>query len=110
VSPLVYPALLASVLLGSTGQVLFKVGLRNGFLWQSLLSLPILLGFASYGASSLLWLYVLARLPLGLAYPFLSINFILILLASHFLLREPLTLGQILGTALIVGGVTLIAR
>ncbi len=110
ITPLVYPVILASVLLGSTGQVLFKVGLRHGFLWQSLVSAPILLGFASYAASSLLWLYALARLPLGLAYPFLSLNFILVLLASHWVLREPLTRGQILGTALIIGGVALIAR
>lgn len=56
----------------------------------------------------LVWLMVLQRLPVSLAYPMLSINFILVALAGHFIWREQLTWNQWLGTVLIMVGVAMI--
>nr|WP_191091203.1 4-amino-4-deoxy-L-arabinose-phosphoundecaprenol flippase subunit ArnE [Pantoea stewartii] len=54
------------------------------------------------------WLLVLQRLPVSLAYPMLSINFILVALAARFIWRERMSPLQWAGTVLIVAGVALI--
>lgn len=100
-----------SVLLGSAGQVLFKLGMRQAAnLWSALLSPPVLLGLTCYALSTLCWLQALARLPLGVAYPLLSINFILVPLLAHLFLREPIGPAQLAGSALIIAGVVALSR
>lgn len=54
------------------------------------------------------WLLVLQRLPVSLAYPMLSINFILVALAARFVWQERMTRWQWMGTVLIVVGVAII--
>lgn len=62
------------------------------------------------GSAMLLWLSVLQRVPVGVAYPMLSLNFILVTLAARWLWRETITARQWLGIALIVFGVILVGR
>lgn len=101
---------LASVALGTAGQVLFKLGVRATPLPAALASPFVLAGLAAYALSTLLWLQALARLPLSLAYPFLSLNFLLVPLAAHFLLREPLSPPQLAGCLLVVAGLLALTR
>ncbi len=104
-------AVIASLLLGSAGQVLFKVGMRGApGVWSGLLSPPVLAGLTCYALSTLFWLQALARVPLALAYPLLSLNFVTVPLLAHFLLREPLSPGQVAGSALIIAGVWALSR
>ena len=51
---------------------------------------------------------MLQRLPVSLAYPMLSINFILVALAARFVWQERMTRWQWMGTVLIVVGVAII--
>lgn len=60
------------------------------------------------GLAMLLWLWVLRRVPVSVAYPMLSINFVLVALAARLIWRESYTLRQWLGTLAIVAGVALI--
>ncbi|RLA12295.1 MAG: 4-amino-4-deoxy-L-arabinose-phospho-UDP flippase [Gammaproteobacteria bacterium] len=55
------------------------------------------------------WLAVLYMVEVSTAYPFLSIGFILVLLASHFILKEKITLTRIAGCVVIVVGVVLVS-
>ncbi len=57
------------------------------------------------GCAMLLWLQVLRSLPVGIAYPMLSMNFIWITLAAHWLWGEPIGLRHWCGTALIILGI-----
>lgn len=101
----------ASILLGVAGQVLFRLGMSRGMPFlQAVASPPVLLGALAYALSTLFWLRALSRLPLAAAYPFLSLNFILVPLAGHFLLREPVTPWQVAGSALIVAGLLTLSR
>jgi multidrug transporter EmrE-like cation transporter len=63
-----------------------------------------------YGVSVILWLGALSRVPVSIAYPMLSVGYIVNALAAAFLFSEALTTGKILGIALIIGGVVLLAR
>ncbi len=62
------------------------------------------------GSAMLLWLSVLQRVPVGVAYPMLSLNFILVTLAARWLWHETITTRQWLGIALIVLGVIFVGR
>jgi drug/metabolite transporter (DMT)-like permease len=55
-------------------------------------------------------LYVLSRVPLTFAFPFISISYIVILGVGYFLFNEKLNLYHYLGTAFIVIGVFCIAQ
>ena len=67
----------------------------------------VLGGFAAYGIGAVLWLKVLAWADLSLAYPLISLGFILVAVLSWLVLGERLSLGRVAGVALIVIGVAL---
>jgi multidrug transporter EmrE-like cation transporter len=70
----------------------------------------ILIGLISYGISFIVWLIVLSRMKLSVVYPITSMNFILVLLASHYFFGEKLSIIQIGGFLLIIIGVIALAR
>lgn len=66
-------------------------------------------GLFLFGISFLLWLFVLSKLQLNIAYPiFVGLNFCLITAFSWFLFKEHLSLLQILGIAVIIFGIFLV--
>ena len=115
-------AIFVSILLAVFGQLLLKIGmLRIGRFSISisnvvqqyariLLNPFVIAGIVGFGLSMLVWLYVLSRLELSIAYPFVALNYVVILLASHFLLKETVTPLKTIGVAVIVIGVYLISR
>ncbi|WP_297843385.1 4-amino-4-deoxy-L-arabinose-phosphoundecaprenol flippase subunit ArnE [Pseudomonas sp.] len=107
--------LLAACLLSCLGQVSQKfaveawrgqrvgiaLALRSPWLWLAL---------ASLGFGLLLWLLVLQRMEVGIAYPMLSLNFVLITLVAHFLFKESIDRRHWFGIALVMGGVILLGQ
>jgi len=104
------------VVLGVLGLVLLRANLaaattlvRAGELARG----PVLLaalGALSYGASFVLWLVVLARVPLSVAYPVaVGTTIAVSTLFAWLLLREPVSLRMLVGLVLIVAGVTLVS-
>ena len=77
-----------------------SVGLRRGKRWIAL-SLLLL------GVAMLLWLAVLRVVPVGVAYPMLSLNFVLVAIAARAIWRERYPRRQWLCTLAIVLGVAL---
>lgn len=61
------------------------------------------------GLGMLIWLTVLQRLPLSLAYPMLSLNFVLVTLTARWLFNEPTTLRHWCGIAFIMLGILLMS-
>jgi multidrug transporter EmrE-like cation transporter len=70
----------------------------------------IFLGLTCYGASMLFWLYVLTKVDVSRAYPFVGLGFIGTMLFAYYFLNEPITAQKIVGTFLVVSGVVLLAR
>jgi multidrug transporter EmrE-like cation transporter len=113
--------IVASVALGVAGQLALKSGLTQlGPLtigrgrspraaWRLLLNFRIWAGLGLYGLSMLFWLVSLSRVELGYAYPFISLSYALILLASWTLFGESLTRNRVLGVAVICLGVYAVA-
>jgi drug/metabolite transporter (DMT)-like permease len=100
-----------------SGQFLWKFGLEShprAFATLSdaarlFLSPQVLGGLAVYGGATILWLYILSRVPLSIAYPLQSLAYVLAVVAAHFVFGESLTLGKVAGSLLIIAGISLIA-
>ena len=69
----------------------------------------VVIGLASFGLSAILWLFVLSRVSLSSAYPFVALGIVITVVAGRFLLGEPIAVAKILGVGLIVAGVLLVA-
>lgn len=104
------------VLLSATAQLVMKRGLAPppgadvaATYAQALTSPLVWLGLALYGASAVLWLWVLSRLDVSLAYPLVSLGFVVTVALGVLWLGEPLSWARVVGCALIVAGVSLLA-
>lgn len=115
--------LIISILLGVSAQLFLKRGvldlgsldfsLNNFFGLISRISQNIWLigGLFLFGISFLLWLFVLSRLKLSVAYPIsTSLSFIFIALFSWLFLKEQLVPVQILGIFIILLGIFLLLK
>jgi drug/metabolite transporter (DMT)-like permease len=98
----------------ATGQVLFKLGALKappveGLQgWLTLLFQPVVItALCLYAASTLLWLWLLQRIPLTTAYPFAALAFLLVPFGGWLIFKEPLNARYLMGVGLILGGVIL---
>ena len=71
---------------------------------------PFWVGMACYGASLCVWLAALAKAPVSIAYPMLSLGYVVVAAASVLWLGETLSPGKVFGIALICAGVVLVSR
>src|SRR3989344_1867393 len=106
-----YLLLTSSMLLAIIGQFFLKSGVLLSNLTpnvqsivQTIISPFVLIGFLAYGTSSIIWLFVLQKFPLSVAYPALSLTYIAIVVISFYVLKEPLTSPKIFGVFLIIAG------
>ena len=66
-------------------------------------------GFACYGISLFTWIAALSRLPVSVAYPLVSIGYVLNALAAWWLFGESLTMQKLIGVGFIIIGVILVS-
>jgi drug/metabolite transporter (DMT)-like permease len=114
--------LFSGVLLNALAQLLLKAGTNAlGVItftrdnWTSLatrmaLEPHFIGGAACYGLSLVVWIIGLSRVPVSIAYPMLSLGYVLNAIGAHYLLGETVTAGRIGGIGLIIVGVWLVAR
>ncbi|MGV3346170.1 4-amino-4-deoxy-L-arabinose-phosphoundecaprenol flippase subunit ArnF [Enterobacteriaceae bacterium LUAb1] len=112
---------LCSVLIVSGAQLLLRWSMLqlplvtdrqflNALLVCSPASLGILGGLLAYGLSMLCWFFALKRLPLSIAYPLLSLSYVLVWSGAVWLpaLNESFHWGKLAGVLLIMLGLLLI--
>ncbi|MCC7221101.1 MAG: EamA family transporter [Candidatus Contendobacter sp.] len=121
-TPVSFTLILAGVLLNAVAQLLLKAGTNTlGVITPSFTNvLPLvgaiatnphfLGGFACYGISVLVWILALSRVPVSIAYPMLSIGYVVNAIAAWYLFGEMLSSGRWLGIGFILIGVYLLAR
>ena len=68
------------------------------------------LGGACYALSIVIWLLALSRLPVSVAYPMLSIGYIVNAIAARLWLGEDLGAAQLIGIAIIIVGVFVLTQ
>ena len=103
--------LLAGVLLNAGAQLLLKAGTNAEPLGLRLAIEPhILGGLACYVVSVVVWVVALSKVPVSIAYPMLSIGYIINAFAAYYLLGEALTPLRLSGIAVIIIGVFMVVR
>lgn len=109
-------AVLTAVLL-ALGQLLFKVGSNKisettafGFVTSVVTNPVLVLAVALYGVTILLWIYVLNKIPLSVAYPITGLAYIIVPVLSYYLLGEKLSPMLMIGSFFILIGISLVAR
>ena len=103
--------ILAGVLLNAAAQLLLKAGTNAMPLGLRLAIEPhILGGLACYVISVVVWVIALSRVPVSIAYPMLSIGYVVNAIAAWWLLGEAVTPMRLAGIAIIVVGVFVVAR
>lgn len=111
---LAVPALLSSAC-NSIANALWKIQLSQNplqtqsilALLQSVLNWRIIVGVFCYGISMLLFFYLLSHYKLSNVIPFLATTYIFNFLIAAIVFHEPISLPQIVGITLIIGGVIL---
>lgn len=100
-------SLLLASLLSCAGQLCQKQATRPAKAGRRGQHIALWLGLAlaTLGAGMALWLVVLQRLPVGVAYPMLSLNFVWVTLAAKFIWKEPVSVRHWFGVSLIIGGI-----
>lgn len=114
--------IVVSVLLNAAAQLLIKAGtrvlgvidVRGDALVGSALGVAtqpyVLGGLACYVLSVGIWIAALSRVDVSLAYPMLSLGYIVNALAAWLLFGEALTPAKVVGTLIILVGVVVLAR
>ena len=121
-SLLVLSLILLTVMLSACAQLALKWGVTrpdmaialqssaiDGMLAAALSPL-IWLGLIIYGLSVCLWLWVLSKVDLSVAYPFVGVSFLVTMAFGAFLLQENVGPMRIVGTILIAIGCVLVGR
>jgi multidrug transporter EmrE-like cation transporter len=67
-------------------------------------------GLACYVVSVVVWIVGLSRVPVSIAYPMLSLGYVINAVAAYYIFGETVTLGRWLGIGFIIVGVWLVAR
>ena len=116
-----FALLLAGVMLNAVAQLFLKAGttafgdiIANGdgyvYLFRVITNPLILCGLACYVLSVGIWIIVLSRIEVTIAYPMLSMGYVVNSVAAWYLFGEALSLQRVFGIAIIIIGVVLISR
>ena len=121
-NPVSFALILAGVLLNATAQLLLKAGTNAvghfEFHLDNLVPVGlklafqpyILTGMGCYAVSLVVWIMALSRVPVSVAYPMLSIGYVVNAVIAYFWFGEALAGQKILGIGFIVLGVWLVAK
>lgn len=116
-----FTLLLFNVILSVLGQILLKQGMNQvgeisgSFqqmapkLIQALMNPFVIGGIGVYGSTTLIWLVVLSRIKLSVAYPMISLGYIFSILFSWLLFKEDVPKIRVLGAFVICLGVYLVS-
>ncbi|MFZ6690737.1 EamA family transporter [Undibacterium sp. SXout20W] len=114
--------IITGILLNAVAQVLLKAGTRavgaihlNAENWfstglQLATQLPIIGGLTCYVISVVVWIIALSRVDVSIAYPMLSIGYIVAAIGAWYFLGEVISMQRIVAICIIISGVVLLVK
>ncbi|MEW6202081.1 MAG: SMR family transporter [bacterium] len=114
--------LFTSIAFAITGQLLMKAGIlrvegidfSRGNIPGQMLRLvtcpQIIFGLVVFAVSMIFYLAAISKLDISMAYPMVSINYVLIQIFSKIFFHEKINLYRVFGVLFIISGVVLISR
>ena len=110
------------VMLNATAQILMKAGTNAiGYFdfsmenvvpigWKLATEWQIVAGLFCYALSVVIWILALSRVPVSIAFPMLSMAYVVNSIAAWYLLNEVLNPTKLIGMGVIIVGVIIISR
>ena len=117
-----FSLLMTGVLLNAGAQLLLKAGTNTvgvfEFSRDNLLPVGLRLatephiagGIGCYVVSVVVWILALSRVEVSIAYPMLSVGYVVNAIAAYYLFGEAVTPARLIGIGVIILGVFLVAR
>lgn len=117
-----YSYILATIILTVYGQLILKLRIMKygtlpielydkvKFFINLFLDPLIFSGFLSAFLASITWMAAMTKFDLSHAYPFMSLNFIFVVLFSNIIFNEAISLQKIIGVLLIVLGTVVASK
>lgn len=117
-----FSLLMTGVLLNAGAQLLLKAGTNavGTFEYSSANIVPIgwklatephiVGGLGCYVISVVVWIMALSRVEVSIAYPLLSVGYVVNAIAAYYLFGEAVTPMRLAGIAVIIVGVWIVAR
>jgi multidrug transporter EmrE-like cation transporter len=119
-----YALIATSLLIAVAGQFLLKWGMTvavgeggvagigqmasRGYLWRLATTWQVPVALAIYAFGAFLWMAVLSRMPVSVAYPFLGLTYIVVLFGDRIFNNVPVTWPKAVGTLLVIAGVYIV--
>ena len=112
--------IISSVLLNAFAQILLKAGMKQfgnidlkNNIMNTCISIAfnpyIISGFIAYGVSILLWLWVLSKVDVSLAYPFQALGYIVVTILAWLISQENINYIRIISLIFITIGLIILA-
>lgn len=92
------------------GQVPSGLAEQIGFVLRLLANPWVISSFAAAFLGSLTWMGALTQFELSFAYPFMSLAYVVVMVFSYWLFKEPLTMPKVIGTLVVILGLFIITR
>jgi len=114
--------LMTGVMLNAGAQLLLKAGTNSvgAFEYSAANIIPvgwklatephIIGGLSCYVISVVVWIMALSRVEVSIAYPLLSVGYVVNAIAAYYLFGETVTPMRLTGIAVIIVGVWIVAR
>lgn len=110
------------ILMGATGGILTKLGAPGlftdihsagdivKFMFSMITNIPVLTGMVLYFGASVVWAYLLTKLPLSYVQPILALTYVVTPILAIVLINEQVPALRWLGIAVIIVGVFIVSR
>lgn len=110
------------VMLNAAAQILMKAGTNSiGYFefsmenilpigWKLATEWHIITALFCYALSVIIWILALSRVPVSIAFPMLSMAYVVNAVAAWYLLGEPFNATKLVGMGVIILGVIIISR
>lgn len=117
-----FALIFTGVMLNAAAQILMKTGTNSiGYFefsienilpisWKLATEWHIVVALFCYALSVIIWILALSRVPVSIAFPLLSMAYIVTAVAAWYLLGEALSLTKVAGIVVIILGVIIISR
>src|SRR5258708_30909905 len=121
-NPVTLGLIVLSVSFSAFAQISLKIGMSSAVIQQAM-ALPvinlflaiastpaILIGLVFYGLGMVTWLFVLAKIDVSQAYPFMGLGVVMTLTIGYFVLHEPINAFRAVGMLLVISGIVFVSQ
>ncbi len=106
----VYSQLIMRWQVGLAGALPPDMSGRINYIFSLLLNPWVLSGIVATFLAGVSWMLAMTKFQISYAYPFVSLNYILVMAAGFLLFNETVDATKLAGSALVILGIIIIAR